>query len=113
VYEVDRLKRIRHENDLGFLIDDSIAPGCDGHRKRQQSPRPITGPAGRLGAAASTTEKDGWRCELRVGPAGTNRLEVKGERLVTTEATAPGGLASYRSEFLRQRVLRGDLRTSD
>ena len=59
-------------------------------------------------------EKDDWRCELRVGPAGTNRLEVyKGERLVTTEATAPGGLASYRSEFLRQRVLRGDLRSPD
>ena len=60
------------------------------------------------------TEKDGWRCELRVGPAGINRLEVyKGEQLVTTEATVPGRLASYRSEFLRQRVVRGDLRTSD
>ena len=60
------------------------------------------------------TEKDGWRCELRTGPAGTNRLEVyRDDRLVTTEATEPGGLAAYRSEFLRQRVLRGDLRSSD
>ena len=60
------------------------------------------------------TEKEGWRCELRVGPAGMNRLEIyKGERLVTIEATVPGALASYRSEFLRQRVLRGDLRSLD
>ena len=34
------------------------------------------------------TEKDGWRCELRVGLAGMNRPEVyDGERLVTSEAT--------------------------
>jgi hypothetical protein len=60
------------------------------------------------------SEKDGWRCELRVGPAGTNRLDVyQGERLVTSEATVPGSLASYRGEFLRLRVLRGDLRSPD
>lgn len=47
VYEVDRLKRIRHDKDLEFLIYDSIAPACDGppeaaevaaayHRARRQ-----------------------------------------------------------------------------
>ena len=30
VYEVDRLKRIRRDHDLGFAIYDSIAPACDG-----------------------------------------------------------------------------------
>ncbi len=56
------------------------------------------------------TEGD-WRCEYHAAIAGQGRLEVyKGEVLVTAESTVTGPPSAYRSEVLRQRVLRGDLR---
>ena len=57
---------------------------------------------------------DDWRCELRIGPAGTARLEVyNADRRITAETTIAGQMATYRAEILRQRVLRGDLRAPE
>ena len=58
------------------------------------------------------TEGEDWRCAMKAGPAGTIQLEVyKGGRLIVAEATIDGRSAARRAEILRERVLRGDLRT--
>ena len=63
-----------------------------------------------LGNAVLWTEGQ-WRCELRVGPAGSARLTViQGDKIVAAEATFAWLMAKYRAEILRQRVLRGDLK---
>lgn len=52
-----------------------------------------------------------WRCEYHPGFGGDGRLEVYQDHiLVAAESTPVGEAAAQRSEVLRHRVLRGDLR---
>ena len=54
-----------------------------------------------------------WRCEIHTGDRGMGRFLVYcGDTVVTAESVLMGAAAYARAEILRQRVLRGDLRTA-
>jgi hypothetical protein len=53
-----------------------------------------------------------WRCEVHTGGfPGDSFLVYRGDSIVTTESVHLGTAAYSRAETLRQRVLRGDLRS--
>ena len=54
-----------------------------------------------------------WRCEIHTGevPGQGSFLIYCGDAVVTAESVPLGTAAYTRAEILRQRVLRGDLRT--
>lgn len=53
-----------------------------------------------------------WRCDFHPAMAGHARLEIYHRDHLITAETAPSGPPSHlRAEVLRQRVLRGDLRS--
>lgn len=55
-----------------------------------------------------------WRCEYHVGFGGQGRLVVyHGSHLIAAEGTLSGKPAALRGEVLRQRVLRGDILSSE
>ena len=54
-----------------------------------------------------------WRCEIHTGgcPGEGSFLVYRGDSIVTAESVHMGVAAYTRAEILRQRVLRGDLRS--